>query len=224
VFSTKDKIIFCGNFGSGKTEISINYVLELAKRGVKAALVDLDIVNPFFRSRDEKCLLESKGVTVISSSILSKGADLPALSPHILGLIQEKNSKVVFDLGGDDIGSKILGRFKNDLEDNYELFFVINVFRPFTNNKEGIIQSLYSIEKASGLKITGLVNNSNLGTESDIGHLIKGKELLNQIKEELNIEIKFHCLKEDLLDLVKEYNIKEPIFPLKRYMVPIWEK
>jgi hypothetical protein len=68
------------------------------------------------------------------------------------------------------------------------------------------------------------VNNSNLGTKSDIGHLIKGKELLNQIKEELNIEIKFHCLKEDLLDLVKEYDIKEPIFPLKRYMVPIWEK
>lgn len=223
MFFNKNTIIFCGYFGSGKTELSINYALRLAENQYKTALIDLDIVNPYFRSRDEKQFLETRGIIVASSSILSAGSDLPALSPKILGLLQQKDMKIIIDVGGDDVGAKVLRRFKRDI-DGYELIMVINVFRPFTEDKEGILKIIESIQKSSGMCVTGLINNSNLGNETTIEHLIRGMEIIKKIESETGIPLKFHCLNKELINAALEYGLLEPILPLSFFMVPVWLK
>lgn len=220
---TKKNIIFCGYYGSGKTEVSINYALKLSKEMCKTTLIDLDIINPYYRSRDESEFLYEKGIITASSSIQSMGTDLPALSPKILGLLQQKDTKTVIDLGGDDLGAKILRRFKQNIS-SYDLVIVVNVFRPFTKDEFGILEMIESIQDISGMNITGLVNNSNLGKNTRLEHLIKGNDIISSVKSKTEIPIVFHSIKKELYTAATNYNFNEPILPLDFFMVPTWEK
>lgn len=214
--------IFCGNLGSGKTEIAINFALALKKRGKSVSLVDIDIINPYFRTRMVRDYLAQKGLNVICPIGELAGADVPALPPAILGILESPEVYGVFDVGGDDIGATAVGRFKPYLpEGSYNLFFVVNTNRPFTRDVEGILKYLSSIEKASRLTVTALVNNSNLGPETDKETLIAGHGTITRAAEKLGIPVAFAASPRHLTPGL-EKELGTPVLPLDLHMQPPW--
>lgn len=214
--------IFCGNLGSGKTEISINFALALKSKADNVSLVDIDIVNPYFRSRIVRDYLTEKGLNVVCPIGELAGADVPALPPSILGVLENPEVNGVFDVGGDDIGARVLGRFKPYLpEGSYNLYFVVNTNRPFTRDVEGILKYVQSIEKASRLKVTALVNNSNLGSETGIETVITGNEIITRVSNKLNVPVAFVASMRHLAPGLRE-KLGIPVLPLDLAMQPPW--
>lgn len=184
--------IFTGHFGSGKTEVAVNYALKLSTLYSNAAIVDFDIVNPFFRTSDAKKELEENNLWVITPVFANTNIDVPALPPEINSLFQKKEYKVVFDVGGDDLGARALSRYRDEIsKDDFEVFAVINTKRPMTDSVEKIEEMIFEIEKSSRLKISKLVNNTNLLNSTSMGDVIKGQELIERVSEKLKIGIGF---------------------------------
>lgn len=160
--------LFCGHYGSGKSNIAVNYALKIASFGLPVALADIDIVNPYFRSADSRKELEEAGVTVVSLPFANSNVDLPALPQEVYGLVQRRDIHAVLDVGGDDRGALALGRYVPYIleENDYEMLFVVNFYRPLTTDAESAFEILREIESAAGMRFTGIVNNSNLGGET----------------------------------------------------------
>jgi hypothetical protein len=184
--------IFTGHFGSGKTEIAVNYVLKMAAVYNKTAIVDFDIVNPFFRTTDVKADLENNNIRVVTPLYANTNVDVPALPSEINTVFENKEYRVVFDVGGDDIGARVLSRYRNEiLEDDYEMFFVVNTRRPMTDTKEKIEHMINEIQDSSRLKITKLVNNTNLLDDTTAEDIIEGHTIIEQVSKKLNIPFAF---------------------------------
>ena len=162
--------LFCGHYGSGKTNIAVNYALYLRRQGLKVTLADLDIVNPYFRSKDSTAELEAAGVRVIALPFANSSVDLPSLPSSAYSLVQDRSRYAVLDIGGDDRGAYALGRFVPYIleENDYEMLYVVNFYRPLTTTAEEAFEVLREIEGACGLTFTGIVNNSNLGAETTV--------------------------------------------------------
>ena len=160
--------LFAGHYGSGKTNIAVNYALLLAGEGKRVCIADLDIVNPYFRTKDSAEVLSEAGVELISPHFANSNVDLPALPPEAYRLVQDKSSYGIMDIGGDDRGACALGRFTPYIkeEDNYRMVFVANCCRPLTRTAEDALEVMREIEQACGLAFTCIVNNSNLGCET----------------------------------------------------------
>ena len=160
--------LFCGHYGSGKTNIAVNYALDLRSKGLEVTLADLDIVNPYFRSKDSTTELEEAGVKVIALPFANTSVDLPALPSSAYALVQDRSRYAVLDIGGDDRGAYALGRFVPYLleENDYEMVYVVNFFRPLTDTVDQALEVMSEIESACGLRFTSVINNSNLGAES----------------------------------------------------------
>lgn len=213
-----------GSFGSGKTEIAINYSIYCRKSYIKVAIVDLDIVNPYFRTREAKDALNLKGVKVISPEGKMAYADLPLISPEIKGLIQNSNYHLILDVGGDDIGTVVLGNFKSVIEgSDYEMLLVVNSYRPFTQSVPQIKQMAREIENSSRLKISGIVSNPNLSSQTDEETIKKGHLLIKQAAQKLEVPIKFICVDERFSKKIRKDNFVEPIFYIKRFMRLPWD-
>lgn len=213
--------IFAGYFGSGKTEISLNYAIKIHKMGEKVAVVDLDLINPYFRTRVVKSHFEDKGIKVVSPGDKLANADVPALSPAIYGVLEGQNGYGVFDVGGGDIGAVVLGRFKNNLPDGaFNLFLVVNTCRPFTRDKGGIITALRDIEKTSRLKVSALVSNTNLGSETDASTVLEGYRITSEAAQFLNLPVAFVSTRADLVGSLDEINV--PVLPLTLFMKIPW--
>ena len=168
IYNPKRVTLFCGHYGSGKTNIAVNYAKRLAENGFKTALADIDIVNPYFRSVDSKKELSALGVDVISLPFANTNVDLPSLPSEVYGLVQRRDVYAVLDIGGDDRGAFALGRFAPYIldENDYEMLLVVNFYRPLTRTAEEVVEVMNEIENAAGMKFTGIVNNSNLGIET----------------------------------------------------------
>jgi len=215
--------IFVGGFGSGKTEIAINYSIDCKKKYQQVAIVDLDIVNPYFRSREVKKNLKLQGVKMVSPEGKLIYSDIPIISPEIKGLIQNQDFRLILDVGGDGVGSVVLGNFRNFIKDfDYEMFLVVNTFRPFTRNASQIKQIAREIEHTSRLKITGIVSNPNLSIETEEKNIIEGHKEIIKASKVLNIPIKFICVDERFMQKINKENIKESIFYIKPYMKLPW--
>ena len=160
--------LFAGHYGSGKTNIAVNYALHLAAEGKKVCIADLDIVNPYFRTKDSAKVLERSGVELISPQFANTNVDLPALPAESYRLVQDKSVYGIMDIGGDDRGAYALGRFVPSIlaEGNYRMIFVANSYRPLTRTPEEALEVMREIEVACGLRFTDIVNNANLGTET----------------------------------------------------------
>ena len=160
--------LFAGHYGSGKTNIAVNYALKLAAEGKKVCIADLDIVNPYFRTKDSAAVLEAAGIDLISPQFANSNVDLPALPAASYRLVQDFSSYGIMDIGGDDRGAYALGRFVPSIlqENNYRMIFVANCYRPLTRTAEGAMEVMHEIEAACGLHFTDLINNSNLGDET----------------------------------------------------------
>lgn len=160
--------LFVGHYGSGKSNLAVNYALMLRSCGKPAALADMDIVNPYFRSADSARELEKAGVRVIALPFANTNVDLPALPSAIYGLVESRSEYAVLDVGGDDRGALALGRFVPYIleENDYEVLYVVNFYRPLTGNAKDALDVMREIEAAAGIRCTGIVNDSNLGGET----------------------------------------------------------
>lgn len=215
--------IFVGAYGSGKTEVSMNYAVKLRQEHEKVALIDLDIVNPYFRSREAAEQLEKIGVKVIFPKGQLRTADLPALSPEILSFLQDPDCHVIFDVGGNEIGATALGRYKPYFkEGEYEMVFVVNTLRPFTKDVPEIEEMFKQISITSRLQITHLVANINLVTKTKIEDVLKGYPIVKEVADNLNLPIKYLAVEESLRDRVELKQFAEPIAYLHLYNRPEW--
>ncbi len=160
--------LFAGHYGSGKTNIAVNYALHLASEGKKVCIADLDIVNPYFRTKDSAGALEAAGVELISPQFANSNVDLPALPAETYRLVQDHSTYGVMDIGGDDRGAYALGRYVPYIkaESDYRMAFVVNFMRPLTTTAREALEVMREIEAACGLQFTCIVNNTNLGRET----------------------------------------------------------
>lgn len=188
------------------------------------AIVDLDIVNLYFRTREVKDTLNHKGIKVISPEGEMAYADLPLISPEIKGLIQDSDYHLILDVGGDDVGTVVLGNFKSFIKElDYEMLLVVNSYRPFTQSVSQIQQMAQEIENSSRLKISGIVSNPNLSGQTDEKIIKQGHILIKQAAQKLNLPIKFICIDDRFSQKIKQENFEESIFYIKPFLHLPWD-
>lgn len=180
--------IFTGHFGSGKTELSIREAVLSAQRE-PTILADLDIVNTYFRSNEEREYLQTRGVRVLSPRFATSQVDIPALTPELDGAFLQKDSRLIADVGGDPEGARVLRRYEKQLPpDSYDMVLVVNAMRPFTRSAGEIVEMARQIEDASGLRITAIINNTHLKEETTRDLVWKGQQEAEKAAEKLRIE------------------------------------
>ena len=164
----KRVLLLCGHYGSGKTNIAVNLAQAIKREYPTVTLADLDIVNPYFRSKDSAAELEEAGIRLICSRYANSNVDIPALPPDLYALTDDRRMRAIIDVGGDDRGALVLGRLAPALleENDYEMLMVINCYRPLTRDAASTLEVMREIEYAGGIRFTALVNNSNLGVET----------------------------------------------------------
>ena len=192
--------LFCGHYGSGKSNLAVNYALWLRSHRLPVALADIDVVNPYFRSADSRQELEQAGVKVIALPFANTNVDLPALPQEVYGLVQRRDVYAVLDVGGDDRGALALGRFVPYVreENDFENLFVVNFYRPLTQTPEAALEVFREIEQASGLRFTGIVNNSNLGRETTAADVENTRPLAEALSAQTGLPLVFSSYRDDL--------------------------
>ncbi|MBR2322256.1 MAG: hypothetical protein IKA54_01545 [Clostridia bacterium] len=193
-------IIFSGHYGSGKTNIAVNFATDLKKRHDKVAVADLDIVNPYFRTKDSLDLFEREGIRLICSEYANSNVDIPALPQDIYAVTDDTTYKMVVDVGGDDRGALALGRLTPKIiaENDYEMLLVINCYRPLTPNASSTVEVAREIESACKIKFTGIVNNSNLGDLTCEEDVLSSLSYAQEISSLMKIPVKYTTVKSDL--------------------------
>ncbi|MBQ4327156.1 MAG: hypothetical protein IJC32_01935 [Clostridia bacterium] len=206
--------LFAGHYGSGKTNIAVNYAKFLREQGNDVVIADLDIVNPYFRTKDSQADLEAAGIRLISSKYANSNVDLPALPSEIYGIFEDKSSLAVLDVGGDDRGALALGRYTPLIkaEGDYEMLLVINRYRPLTRTADDCIEIMHEVEAAGGLKFTGLVNNSNLGAETVAQDILDSVDYAKEVSEKTGLPVRMTAVEKDLAVELK--GKIENLFPL----------
>ena len=198
--------LFSGHYGSGKTNVAVNFSVGLAKTGAQVSIYDLDIVNPYFRTVDADKVLADSGVELVVSPFAETNVDIPAMNAKSYKMVDDLNRYAVVDLGGDDRGALALGRFSQKLkeENDYDLLLVVNKYRPETRDIDGVLQIMNEIEFASKMKFTGIVNNSNLGIETIAETVENSIEFINQVCSRTSLPLVFTAVREDLINELKE--------------------
>ena len=226
--------LFAGHYGSGKTNIAVNYALHLAGEGKKVCIADLDIVNPYFRTKDSAKVLEAAGVHLVSPHFANTNVDLPALPAEAYRLVTEKDVYGIMDIGGDDRGAYALGRYVPAIleENNYRMVFVANCYRPLTRTPEEALEVMREIEVACGLRFTDIVNNANLGSETTSETLLDAVPYMEELSRISGLPIFAHTAQvnvakavEGKLSPVLSLQLQEKYFDLpsqKPVARPLW--
>jgi len=215
--------VYTGHFGSGKTEIVLNRAVELAAAGETVHVVDLDIVKPYFRSREVRSFLQELGINLVMPQGELSDADLPVVAPQVLGTLTSAAGRILFDVGGDPMGATALGSFAAMLRRRgYRMFFVLNPYRPFTRDVPTVRRMLEDIEAASRLEVSGLVSNPNLGRETTLADLRAGYPLVQEIAAALGLPILLTAVTERFAsDLAGD--LTPPVQKVTNYLLPPWE-
>lgn len=230
----KKYIVVIGNFGSGKTELSLNLAFEAARAGSKVTLVDLDIINPYFRSTERKAELEEAGIKLFSPTYAMLGVEIPSLPAEIYSVFSNDSDVVIFDVGGDAAGAIALGQYKRFFKDieQIEVLYVINARRPFSCELELNLDMINKVTEAGRISISALVNNTNLSQETALVELIDGYGMVKRVSEETGLPVKYTIGCEPVISQFEDYAVKEgldPAFigtirPIERYMHRDWER
>ncbi len=215
--------LFAGHYGSGKTNIALNYAVYLKKQGLPVSIADLDIVNPYFRTKDSADILKQLDIRLISSAYANTNVDVPALPQEMYTVTEDKNTFAVLDIGGDDRGALALGRYRPAIleENNYEMLLVINKSRPLTADPTACMEIMREIEIAGGIPFTALVNNTNLGAETTAQTVLDSLEYAREISRATTLPVKMTTVKEDLYEELK--GKIENLMPLKLQKHKAWQ-
>jgi len=207
--------LFAGHYGSGKTNIALNYARQLKRQGGAVWIADLDIVNPYFRTKDSAAELRSEGIGLVVSDYANSNVDFPAMPKEIYALVADRSAKVVMDVGGDDRGALALGRYVSDIraENDYEMLAVVNASRPLTRTVADTVEVLREIEAAGQLPFTAIVNNTNLGVETRAQDVLASLAYADGVAAAMNLPVAFTCA---AASLVADLDGKVPnLFPLE---------
>jgi len=216
--------LFAGHYGSGKTNIALNYALWLRRQGLRVTAADLDIVNPYFRTKDGEQQLREAGVRLISSDYANSNVDLPALPGEAYSLVDDRSACGVIDVGGDDRGALALGRYVPAIreEGDYEMLFVLNKARPLTRTVDDALEVFYEIEAACNLPFTAIVNNTNLGPLTRPEDVIAGERFAEEVAARVNLPVKMSCASEKLAARLQ--NKVSNFFPIEIMQLYYMEK
>lgn len=192
--------LFAGHYGSGKTNIAVNYAMMLKKSGYDVIIADLDIVNPYFRTKDSEDELAKAGIELISSRFANTNLDIPSIPQEMYRTVQDKSKYAVMDIGGDDAGAIALGRFAPYIleEDNYDMVFVVNFFRPLSRTAEEAMEIMREVEAASRLKFTSIINNSNLGEHTTAEDVLSTEKEAEKLVALSGLPLKMTTVKESV--------------------------
>ena len=192
--------LFAGHYGSGKTNIAVNYALWLRARGKPVALGDLDIVNPYYRAKDSQAELEAAGVRVIASAYANSNVDVPAIPQEMYALTEDRDTYAVMDIGGDDRGALALGRYMPAIaeENDYDLLFVYNRSRPLTRDAQSALGIMREIEAACRLPFTGIVHNTNLGRETTPQTILSAMPGVRELSDLSGLPLLFTAVRSDI--------------------------
>ncbi len=225
IVRSDDRLIaIVGNYGSGKTEVSVNLSLQLARRGSRIQIADLDIVNPYFRCREATLLMEANGIRVVAPQGAQAWADLPIILPEIRAMLHPApGTLTIFDVGGDDVGARALASFRTSIADgDYQLWQVINAKRPFTDTVAGCLAMRDAIQKASRFTVTGWLVNSHLIDQTTPDTILEGWRLAQDVSNETGLPIRLVAVMDELADAPELQIIDAPILRLTRLMTPPW--
>ncbi len=202
----KRVILLAGHYGSGKTNIAVNIALNLKAEGRDVVIADLDIVNPYYRTKDSEEELKNAGIHLISSEYANSNVDVPALPQELYSIVDNKSTYAVMDIGGDDRGALALGRYTPYIleENNYEMLFVVNQYRPLTRTVENTVEVMREIEQAGGLPFTGIINNSNLGVATTAEDVLATQSYAEGVSEMTGLPICATTVVESLYDAVSQ--------------------
>lgn len=204
-----------GHYGSGKTNIALNLAAEYKKTRERVAIADLDIVNPYFRTKDSLDFLEEQGIRLIVSEYANTNIDIPALPQDMYAVTDDKGLTCVLDIGGDDRGALVLGRLRPEIlrENDYENLLVINRYRPLTADAASTVEVMREIEEASGIPFTGIINNSNIGVETTAEAVLASLPYAEEVSKLTGLPIRMTTVRDDIAKgLVGKV---EGLFPLK---------
>ena len=214
--------LFAGHYGSGKTNIAVNYAIRLAKEGKRVCIADLDIVNPYFRTKDSADELSAVGIDLISPRFANTNVDLPALPAESYRLVQDKSTYGVMDIGGDDRGAYALGRFADAIkaENDYRMAFVVNCYRPLTNTVEETVEIMREIEAACGINFTCIINNSNLGSETTAETVLNSLEYIEALSLTTGLPVWLHTVEEKIAGEITEIPVMSLTLQKKYFDLP----
>lgn len=219
----KRLIIITGHYGSGKTEFAVNYSIKCAREFKKVNIADLDVVNPYFRSREKTEELAEKGVRVIGSMLGNSTLEIPAIPPEVRGMIEDKDAKTILDVGGDPEGARILAGYSSYIKDqDYTMLLIVNANRPQTQTLEEVLGFIERIEATSKLKITGLVNNTHLLKNTREEDVIRGHKLVGEVSKATGLPVLYETAIKSVVDEIKKKHNDLSMFPLDLYMRETW--
>ena len=206
--------LFAGHYGSGKTNIAVNFALHLAGQGKAVTLADMDIVNPYYRSKDSAKDLENAGVKVIASAYANTNVDVPALPQEMYSVTEDKTRYAVLDVGGDDRGALALGRYAPAIlkENDYHMVYVFNASRPLSRTAEMALEIMREIEIAGGIPFTAIVNNTNLGKETDWETVAASRGEAEKLSQISGLPLLFTAVEASVLP--PQYRENDDYFPL----------
>ncbi|MBT8369556.1 MAG: cobalamin biosynthesis protein CbiA [Deltaproteobacteria bacterium] len=218
-------VCIVGNYGSGKTEVSINLAVNRKQSGLDVRLADLDLVNPYFRTREARTVLAELGVEVILPPEQYLQADLPVLSPTIAGIIQKPNGLTLLDVGGDDAGAMVLASLADAFKDiEVQMLQVVNPLRPQTSTVAGCLKIRNDIEAAAKMTITGLIGNANLIAETSSKEIYSGYEFIQALSTQSGLPVEFVTVAQEILPGIDTKRFACPVLAIARQLVPPWLK
>lgn len=222
IFPQRRAVCILGNYGSGKSEVAVNWALQLARAGVAPLyLADLDIVNPYFRSREAMAPMEEVGVRVVAPRGGHFYADLPIILPEIKGMFESSEGTAIFDVGGDDAGARVLSSFAGAIKES-EVLQVVNTRRPFTATVNGILEMRRRIEDSSHLVVTGYIGNTHLMEDTTIETILESLPVLQELERVSGTPVRFITAAQRLYDHVR-VRVPYPVLALRRILQPPWK-
>jgi len=221
----KGVVIIVGNYGSGKTEVAINLAVHHKRAGRDVRIADLDLVNPYFRTREARGPLSEMGIDVVLPAEQYLQADLPILSPEVAGMIRQPGQLALLDVGGDDVGATILATLEDEFKGKApRVLQVVNPLRPFTETREGCLKVRHAIEKASKLAVNGIIGNANLIDETVPDNIYDGYAFVHDLSEHSELPLEFITVTRALMPSIDIHRFACPVLPIDRQLVPPWQK
>lgn len=219
----KRMTVFAGHYGSGKTTAAVAYAKKLREQHEKVMIVDIDLINPYYRTKDAQDELDALGITVISPTYANTNIETPSVPAQVMAAFSQKDTYVVFDAAGDDDGAVVLSRFFVEFsQEDYDFFLVVNTKRPLTKDKESIIIYKDDIERASRMQFTALVNATNLSYETTVSDILEGEEIVNEVAEETNLPNRYTFVWSKLTNHLPEA-LKEKAISVELFHKKPWE-